>query len=237
MPRLRALTQRMVGHPEEAADVLQEALLKATTGIGSFRGDAKIETWLYAVVTRAALDHLRARKRFRSQVMIDACDPSAGEQMATVLGDPAVTFDVNEHIAFCFQCIGRTLEPGESAALVLREVLELSNQEAADAIGVSEPILRHDLSSARRRMETEYEGLCALVNKNGACHQCRVLRDLSPAERAGPPLPAFPLAFEERLVMVRRSRREPSGYDALRDYFFRASTAMNERLPEAPSAP
>lgn len=232
LPRLRALTQRMIGHPEEAADVLQEALLKATTAIGSFRGEAKLDTWLYAVVTRAALDHLRARKRFRSQVMIDACDPALGEQVAGVLGDPAVSFDVNEHIAFCFQCIGRTLEPEESAAMVLREVLALSNDESADAIGVSEPVLRHHLASARRRMEAEYEGLCALVNKNGACHQCRVLRDLSPADRAGPELPAFPLPFEERLVVVRRSRQASSGYDALRDYFFRASTAMNESAAE-----
>lgn len=230
MPKLRALAQRMIGHPDEAADVLQDALLKATTSIRSFRGDARLETWLYAITTRTALDHLRARKRFRAQVMIDACDPSNAVHVTAALADPAAAFDVNEHIAFCFQCIGRTLAPEESAAIVLREVLALSNEEAADAVGVTEPVLRHDLSNARRKMEAEYEGLCALVNKNGACHQCRVLRDLAPADRAGPALPAFPLPFEERLAVVRRSRSAPSGYDPLRDYFFRSSTAMNEGL-------
>jgi RNA polymerase sigma-70 factor (ECF subfamily) len=228
LPRLRSLVARMIGNPDEAADVLQDALLKATTGIASFRGDAQLETWLFAVTTRAALDHLRARKRFRSQVMIDACDPAGAVEVAGTLADPSVQFDVNEHIAFCFQCIGRTLEPEASATIVLREVMELSNKEAADAIGLSEPVFRHELSAARKTMETEYEGLCALVNKNGACHQCRVLRDLSPSDRRGPELPAFPLPFEERLVTVRRARAGTSKYDGLRDYFFRVSTAMND---------
>lgn len=43
---------------------------------------------------------------------------------------------------------------------------------------------------------------------------------------------ALPLSFEDRLVVVRRARRARSGYGALRDHFFRASTAMNERAAE-----
>jgi hypothetical protein len=36
-------------------------------------------------------------------------------------------------------------------------------------------------------MEASYEGLCALVNKNGVCYQCKELRDLAPEAKRGRP--------------------------------------------------
>jgi RNA polymerase sigma-70 factor, ECF subfamily len=228
LPRLRALAARLVGHPDEAEDVLQDALLRATRAIGGFRGDAKLETWLYSITARVAVDHLRARRPFRAQVMVDACDDAGREQLLGIFEDPSIAFDVHEHLAFCFGCIGRTLDPEEHAAIVLREVLSLSNQECADVLGITESVLRHRLSAARARMEQEYEGLCALVNKAGPCHQCRTLREVAPEGRRGPSLPVFPLPFAERLGMVRRAHTEGTPYAALRDHFARASAAMND---------
>lgn len=228
LPRLRALAVRMVGHPDQAEDVLQDALLRATRAIGDFRGDAKLETWLYSITARAAVDHLRARRRFRAQVMVDACSDAGREQLMGIFEDASVAFDVHEHVAFCFGCIGRTLDPEEHAALALREVLSLSNQECADALGITESVFRHRLSAARARMVEEYEGLCALVNKAGPCHQCRTLREVAPEGRRGPSLPVFPLPFAERLDMVRGAHTEGTAYAALRDHFTRVSAAMND---------
>jgi RNA polymerase sigma-70 factor, ECF subfamily len=228
LPRLRALASRIVGHPDQAEDVLQDALVRATKAIGGFRGEASLETWLYAITTRVAIDHLNARRRFRTQVMIDACSDAGREQLVDVFEDPSVAFDVHEHIAFCFGCVGRTLEPEENAAIVLREVLSLSNEECARILGVSESIFRHRLSAARAQMEREYEGLCALVNKDGPCHQCRTLREVSPEHRRGPSLPVFPLPFAERLRLTMGAHTEGTAYASLRDHFLRASAAMND---------
>ncbi len=233
LPRLRALAFRLVGHPDEAEDVLQDALVRATKSIGGFRGESALETWLFSITTRVAIDHLQARRRFRSQIMVDACSDAGREAVLGIFEDASTAFDVHEHISFCFGCIGRTLDPEENAAIVLREVLSLSNQECADALGVSEPIFRHRLSAARQKMEREYEGLCALVNKEGPCHQCRTLREVAPEGRKGPPLPIFPLPFAERLRITLdgepgRGSPNPSGYALLRDHFARVSAAMNE---------
>ena len=88
-------------------------------------------------------------------------------------------YEVREHIAFCFSCISRTLPPEEQAAIMLKEVLGFTAQEAAQIMQVSEPILRHSLSSARSTMIHHYNGLCALINKGGMCHQCEGLREIA----------------------------------------------------------
>lgn len=85
--------------------------------------------------------------------------------------DPGFAFDVREHIAFCFTCVGRSLPPEQQAAIVLREVFEYSNREAARIAGVTESVLRHHLSAGRKSMKETYDGLCALVGKQGMCRQ------------------------------------------------------------------
>lgn len=220
LPSLHALARRLLGNRDEAEDVVQEALLRASRSLGHFRGESSLKTWLYSITARVALDHLRAAKRWSSQVMVDACDEHGRESVSAKYGDPSVSFDVGQHIAFCFTCVGRTLDPLWHAALVLREVFQLENAEAADILDLTEPAYRHALADARAAMKTEYEGLCALVNKNGACYQCRVLREMAPESRKGPPLPAEPLQLDDRLRRVREAAAASGSAPGLNDYFF-----------------
>ncbi len=62
--RLWAVALRTLGHPEDAADALQDALLsafRAGRGQSAFRGDSAVTTWLHRIVVNACLD--RARRR------------------------------------------------------------------------------------------------------------------------------------------------------------------------------
>src|SRR5690606_30629071 len=60
-----AIARRIVGSPEEADDVTQDALLTAFRNRDAFRGEAKYRTWLYRIALTAALGHLRRRSRSR----------------------------------------------------------------------------------------------------------------------------------------------------------------------------
>jgi len=114
---------------------------------------------------------------------------------------PDFAFEVREHIAYCFACVGRSLPADEQAALVLSDVVEMSARDAARVLGTSESVYRHRLSAARQLMTEKYEGLCALVSKTGICHQCKGLRQIAPfprGDRAGGDL---------RVAQNRRSRR------------------------------
>jgi RNA polymerase sigma-70 factor, ECF subfamily len=60
--RLYTFAARMLGSRDDAADVVQEALVRAWTGLPRFRGDARFSTWLHRILLNAVYDH-RARAR------------------------------------------------------------------------------------------------------------------------------------------------------------------------------
>jgi RNA polymerase sigma-70 factor, ECF subfamily len=61
----------------EAEDALQEAYLQAYQAMGSFRGDARLSTWLARIVANEAL--MRLRKRTRRDEIVPLQPTTAGE--------------------------------------------------------------------------------------------------------------------------------------------------------------
>jgi RNA polymerase sigma-70 factor, ECF subfamily len=235
LPALRSFVLRMVMQPQDAEDLAQDALLQAYEKLAGFRGDSSFRTWLFTIATRKCIDHLRTRRRWPvlAQTQVAGEHVASAERMAELVRAASSTdlaYDYREHIAYCFSCIGRTLEPEDAAALLLRDVFELSNAEAARAVGVSTSVLRHRLSHARRHMVAVFDGLCALVSKQGACWQCSELRDALPADRRGAavePIAASDsdgtVAYRKRLPIVRAARLGADGQGAnpLHDYIIR----------------
>src|SRR5271157_2096253 len=70
------LALQVVGSPEEARDLYQEAFLKVYRSIRHFRSEAKFSTWLYRVVMNVCLDQLRRQKSRRE---VPAPQPAEGE--------------------------------------------------------------------------------------------------------------------------------------------------------------
>ena len=65
--RLWAVALRTSGHPEEAADALQDAMVSAFRRAATFRGDSAVTTWLHRVVVNACLDRHRAAASRRTE--------------------------------------------------------------------------------------------------------------------------------------------------------------------------
>ena len=61
--RVYRLACRLTGDDADAADVLQETFLQVFRHLGEFRGEARFTTWLFRVVTNAALMRRRTRAR------------------------------------------------------------------------------------------------------------------------------------------------------------------------------
>jgi RNA polymerase sigma-70 factor (ECF subfamily) len=226
LPKVRAVVWRMVGHPEDCEDVVQDALIKAWQGIVEFDGRAKFSTWLASIATRTAVDHLRGQKRWRRESQIAYANLCAtneelqGEIVAAMM-EPEFTFDAREHVAYCFVCIGRSLPPDEQAALVLSDVMEFSGREASNVLGTTESVLRHRLAAARQTMESRYDGLCALVSKTGICHQCAGLGEAAKAVGSkATPLPDID-SLAERMAIVRGVDPDRRRDRNLQNVFFR----------------
>ena len=67
---LFTLAVRLTGNEEDARDVVQDAYLRAWKGIGKFRGDAQLSTWLYRITANCASTHLSRRRRTRTEPLL-----------------------------------------------------------------------------------------------------------------------------------------------------------------------
>lgn len=243
--KLGGYVHRLIGHPADAQDVMQDVLVKALQALHTLRAEVTFERWIYQLATRTCIDHLRKQKRWRplSQHYAEAeCaedDDKRAEVVATTR-DAEFEFDVREHMAFCFTCVGRSLPAEQQAAIVLREIVGLGNREAADTLGVTESVLRHHLSAGRRSMEDTYDGLCSLVGKQGICHQCSGFRAATAPARRGPSLPVLdgPDPWAARTAAA-RSRHFLDGQSVtLHDLLFDRIRRLEEAAPtDSPATP
>jgi RNA polymerase sigma-70 factor (ECF subfamily) len=226
---------RMVALRQDAEDLLQDVLVRVLENIREYRGEARFKSWLFGIATHACLDHLRHKKRWRAEAQLigekeTGEDPEKHNALVSLMSQPDFVFEIREHIAFCFTCISRTLPPEEQAAVMLKEVLGFTNQEAAGILRVSEPIFRHHLSAARATMTREYDGLCALINKSGVCHQCRGLQEFAGDGHQGAELVQIEVApgvvmnpenlLDARLSIVRDTDLANGRTRAMHDMFY-----------------
>jgi len=233
---------RMVTHSHDAEDLLQDVLVRVLQSLPRYRAESKFKTWLFGIATHVCLDHLRRKRRWRVEAQLygqyeTEADETAVERLGTLLHSPDFVFEMREHIAFCFSCISRTLEPEEQAAMMLREVLGFSNQEAAGMLEISEPVFRHRLSAARAKMIGSYEGLCQLINKSGVCWQCRGLHEFAgPGHNSqlvqievAPGVEISPESlFNARLKIVSEANFPDSRTRTMHDDFFEGLTRREE---------
>ena len=82
-----SLAVRMVSDREDAADMTQEAFIKAYNSLSSFRGDSRFSVWLYRITTNVCLDFLRSKSR-RPQVSLTVVDDDDGDVQLDI-PDPA----------------------------------------------------------------------------------------------------------------------------------------------------
>ena len=77
--RIYTLTFRMVNDREEAADLAQEAFLKAWQALPNFQGESSFSTWIYRLTTNLCIDFLRRQKRRQGvENVLSLDDPDGG---------------------------------------------------------------------------------------------------------------------------------------------------------------
>lgn len=130
---------RMVRNRDDAADLSQEAFVRAYRRLASFDERFKFYSWIYGIAIHAAINHVRRRREL---------SPLDREPESPARSDDAGR---DESAARVREAVMR-LSPEYRAVVVLRHYLDLSYREIAEAIGVPEKTVRSRLFSARRNL-------------------------------------------------------------------------------------
>jgi RNA polymerase sigma-70 factor, ECF subfamily len=128
--RVYNLCLRVMGHPEDAADAAQEALVTALRKLGQFRGEAAFTTWLHRLTVNTCYDLLRKRRRqpLLHLVTEEGAEPEPGPPVEDHADAVAGAADVVAALAQV---------PEEfRVALVLADIQDLPYEEIAKVLDV-----------------------------------------------------------------------------------------------------
>lgn len=144
---LETYCRRLIWQPEDAADAIQNAVLRAYKAFDRYHQDASFRAWMFKILTweAFALNRKHARISLHEvQVEPDELSGFAGD------GIPVFTDELESEVSSAL----RRLTDSERAVLLLRGIGELSYREIADNLDMPIGSVMGYLARARRKMQT-----------------------------------------------------------------------------------
>ncbi|MEQ8352476.1 MAG: RNA polymerase sigma factor [Leptospiraceae bacterium] len=137
----------MLGNPQDAEDILQEALVTAYRALKSFRGESGIYTWLYRIVVNKCRDFHRSKKNAPSDSL---------DSVAFMIHDDRIDLEKNLELStessYLIEQIN-TLDKRYREILVMRYFDDLSYQEIASVLKIQVGTVKSRLFKARELLK------------------------------------------------------------------------------------
>jgi RNA polymerase sigma factor (sigma-70 family) len=155
--RLVGLIYQMTGNREDAADLAQDAFIKAFQSIRGFTGQASFFTWLYRIAVNGALTHLR-RNRNRTFFSLEKMqEDGAGADVIARLTD-AQGADRETFVKELQEKLNEALQKlsiKHRTVITLFEIDGLSHEEIAGIVGCSVGTVRSRVHYAKQQLQAE----------------------------------------------------------------------------------
>jgi len=151
--RMYASAVRIVRAPEDAEEVVQDALLAIWRHAHSFAGQSKFSTWATRITINCALQHRRREGRRPVQVPLEIQAETAAEapfpcEPHTLPEHWAIQQELGQHLNRCMSDLPERMR----MAVILKDVEGLNLEECARLQGVSIPAFKSRLHRARLSM-------------------------------------------------------------------------------------
>lgn len=145
------LCYRMLGNPNEAEDAAQEAFLRAYRAIKRFDADRKFSTWVMSIASNYCIDQLRKRRLFTLSLdempFLDVSEKDPGPE------GHLINVEFESEVRGTLSSLGEM----DRAAVILRYWYELSYDEIADMLDLSNSAVKSRLHRARRVLAEAWE--------------------------------------------------------------------------------
>lgn len=149
--RLYTSMVHVVGNPEDARDIVQDAFVRALTRLSTFQKGSSFYTWLYRIAFNLAMNrHQRLARERRALVGRPPRDPDA----------PADAIERQERVALVHQALN-SLDERFRAVLVLRELEQLDYDSIAEILNIQVGTVRSRLHRARLMLRDALQRLKA----------------------------------------------------------------------------
>ena len=157
---MHQLAWRIMGDPDKAEDVVQEAMIKAHQQLDKFDQRSKFSTWLYRITTNTAIDMKRKNKRFDEHDSIEEMDsyprPTRSERDM---------IDKQDELKQATAAVMNQLTVQERTAFSLKHYDGLSIAQICDVLSVSESAVKQAIFRAVKKLR---EQLTPLLNEPSA---------------------------------------------------------------------
>jgi len=154
------LALRLLNDPSDASDVVQEVFLKVFRNVMHFRGQSSLKTWIFRITINEAHNQRRWFFRHRHREVGIDDDQEDARSRADVLADHCQSpFDYvfdQEKQALIEAALAR-INPTFRAAVVLRDITDLSYEEIAEVLQVSLGTVKSRILRGREALRQELE--------------------------------------------------------------------------------
>jgi RNA polymerase sigma factor (sigma-70 family) len=150
--RLYRFVIKYIDHPDDAADITQQAFVEAARTIASFRGDSKLSTWLFGIAMNMVRNYLsRAPHRVYKFETDEILGSVAGSEL-----DPSDSLEQKQMLQMV-EIAFSDLPEEMSEVLGLVAIDEISYQDAADILCIPLGTVRSRVSRARSVLRTHFQ--------------------------------------------------------------------------------
>ncbi len=164
------LVFRLLNNPADANDVVQEVFLKVFRNIGSFRGQSSLKTWIYKIAVNEAYNQRRWFCRHRKKEIgleRNEEDRSYRDTLAD-RGQSPFQIAVEEQAQHILESAMQCLSPTFRAAVVLRDIEDLSYEEISDILQISLGTVKSRIMRGREALRHALAARLAAPAKEGA---------------------------------------------------------------------
>ncbi len=158
MPMMLRVARRFLRSEEDARDAVQDAFISAFKSIGSFAANAQLSTWLHRIVINASLMRLRTQRRHPEEDIEEYLPRFRDDGHQTPPSEPwsetAETILQRTELAAIVRAAIDQLPDTYREVLLLRDIEELSGEEAAAVLGVTANAVKVRLHRARQALRT-----------------------------------------------------------------------------------
>jgi RNA polymerase sigma factor (sigma-70 family) len=136
---------------EEAEDVAQEVFMQVFKSIDSFRGDAKLSTWLYRIAINRSLNKIRSRKS-KFFVALDSLFESEHNVKSSYSITPYDSLENQERAKILHTAIDK-LPNNQKTAFILSKYKGLPNKKISEIMAATLSAVEALLNRAKKNLQ------------------------------------------------------------------------------------